>query len=215
LVPPEVSYRDATYIEPLADCLYGLYVQALLKPGERVLILGAGVMGQLLALCARLVGVELTVAEPNPVRAEIAKISGGRILPHAVSDAASFKDEADQYDLVACSIGTEDAIRGALASTRKGGRVLLFGGFPKGSSQQLDLNEVHYREVTIVGSHWVGVGETRASLACYPAAIRLITQGLVPVANLTTDVFELGQFAEALDRAASQDALKVILEPRL
>jgi L-iditol 2-dehydrogenase len=216
VVPDEVDDSSATFIEPLADCLHGLYYQASLKPGERVLVVGAGVMGQLLAQCARVSGSKVVIAEPNPDRSRLAEYQGFEVMHSDLTEEGHDSTAIPEggFDLVVCSVGTETAISGALRSARSGGRILAFGGFPKGTKQTIDLNEIHYRELTIVGTHWVGVAQARPTVSCYPAAIRLLQRELVDVRYLITSTVELSEIREGFSLASQPASLKIIVQPR-
>src|SRR5205823_8076740 len=67
-LPDGVTYQQGALIEPTAVAAYGVE-RGGVKPGDRVLVTGAGPIGALAALCARTAGASVVyVSEPNPAR---------------------------------------------------------------------------------------------------------------------------------------------------
>jgi L-iditol 2-dehydrogenase len=216
-LPDEVTDEEAIYVEPLADCLHALYSRAHLMPGEHVFVIGGGVMGQLLGLCAQLTGGEVILAEPNEARGKAARNAGLSVIQACVAETnpPAELSALGPPDLVVCSIGTEASLQAALKAVRNGGRILVFGGFPKGSVQTAAINELHYREISVIGTHWVGASAGTYSLNCYPAAIRLLHKKLINVRPMTSHVFELRDITKAFAVARSLSSLKVIIKPNV
>jgi len=65
---------------------------------------------------------------------------------------------------------------------------------------------VHYREVDLKGAFHYGRADVRR-------ALELLSGGAVRVAPLITHRRRLGALGEALELAASRDAIKVAVEP--
>jgi threonine dehydrogenase-like Zn-dependent dehydrogenase len=62
------------------------------------------------------------------------------------------------------------------------------------------------KELDIRGSH--------LGPHCYPVAIRMLEQGMLPMESIVTHRFPLSDFAKAMDRVATHHgSMKVILEP--
>ena len=60
-VPDDVSFEDATFVEPLGCVLRGLR-QARMRPGQTVFVIGCGISAQLMIMAARALGAGLIVA---------------------------------------------------------------------------------------------------------------------------------------------------------
>src|SRR5262249_2516745 len=122
---------------------------------------------------AALVGAEVDVVQ------EIAARTDGRGVDAGIVAAASGR-------------APEQAVR--LAPRQ--GRISFFGGLPKDDPViALDANEVHYRELTIVGAN----GSSPAHNA---QALDLIATGAVPVADLITRRLPLERTLDAFDIVA-------------
>ncbi|HEY0240158.1 MAG TPA: zinc-binding dehydrogenase, partial [Friedmanniella sp.] len=92
-----------------------------------------------------------------------------------------------------------------LAAT--GGRVLLFAGMPKSRpTAELDVNEIHYKELTVTAT-------TASSLLDCTEAVRLLSTGLGDLRWLVTDTFSLDEAQAAAARAQDRSALKVVITP--
>src|SRR4051812_40456819 len=74
-LPDAVSDEAATLIEPLACCVRGLK-RARVGRDTRLLVVGGGQMGLLLAFAGRAAGADVTVAEPIAGRRELAPSLG-------------------------------------------------------------------------------------------------------------------------------------------
>jgi (R,R)-butanediol dehydrogenase / meso-butanediol dehydrogenase / diacetyl reductase len=85
-LPDEVTDVQGAIVEPAAVALYGVE-RSRMRPGDRVLVMGAGPIGALAALAAGAAGAgEIFIAEPNPRRAEFAaRLDIGEVLT-AVGD---------------------------------------------------------------------------------------------------------------------------------
>ena len=62
---------------------------------------------------------------------------------------------------------------------------MLFAGFGAAPHATLDLDVIHYREVSLVGSEWIGTPPNQRRER-YADALGLITSGQVPVARLVS-----------------------------
>jgi L-iditol 2-dehydrogenase len=212
-IPDGLDIEQAALAEPLACCLNGLERVAF-KPGQSVLILGAGPIGIMLAQAARAFGSPLVIlGDVDSQRLRLAYIAGA---DHLVDTAASpliptINDISNGRGLdvvfTACSsvAAQEDALK--VVGTR--GTINFFGGLPGGSrSIALDSNLIHYKEITLTGSH----GSTPRQHAL---ALDLIATGRVNLAGLISHRFPLAQIEQALAAARSRDGLKVMVLPHV
>jgi len=72
-LPDGVSDLQGALVEPTAVAAYGVDV-AQVRPGDTVLVTGAGPIGALAALYAASLGARVAISEVNPVRAELARV---------------------------------------------------------------------------------------------------------------------------------------------
>jgi (R,R)-butanediol dehydrogenase/meso-butanediol dehydrogenase/diacetyl reductase len=209
-LPDGVDDEAAAVAEPLAVGLHAV-TRAGIRPGDNVLILGGGPIGAAAALASRLAGAAgLYVSEPLPARRELLLGLGvteafdpaaadvrrevflrtGRIGPDAVIDATGVPSLAAQ----------------AVATVRRGGRVVLAG--VGHGSVELDLGQLVFYERAVLG--------TLGYAFDIPRAIALISTGRLDPAPLVTGRFPLDEGAQVFARLAADRSrhLKVLLTPK-
>jgi L-iditol 2-dehydrogenase len=202
-IPDDLPPERAVFIEPLADCLHAVHDQARVEPGERVLVFGAGQMGLQLAAAASLAGARTTVAEPIEERRAMARAFGAA--------EAVERRPADRFDAVILSVGIAALVQPALESCAPGGRVVVFAGSGDAPRAEIDIDLLHYRELTLVGSEWVGTPPNQRRER-YAQALELLTAGRLPVERLVTARCRLDGLPDAFADAHSLRGLKTLLE---
>ena len=108
-------------------------------------------------------------------------------------------------DLVVCANPVAATQTLAVEITRKGGRVVLFGGLPKANPMTtLDSNRIHYGEIEVVGAF-------SYHPTFHQLALDLLARKIVPAGLLVTHTFSLDQVTEAFETADSGKGLKVVV----
>jgi L-iditol 2-dehydrogenase len=189
--------EQAVFIEPLACSIKA--VQRVPGLGRRLslqaaqgMIVGCGVMGLLTLAAARAVGVKhLTAVEPDPDRRRLA-LEFGAVKALAPQEARQTLSHA--VDFVIIGPGESEVIKEALAYVRPGGTAILFTPTPSGIMTELDLNELYFREVSLVPSYSCGTEETRQ-------AYEMLRKKRVRPESLVTHRFDLDNIQEAYDTA--------------
>ncbi len=192
VVPDGVSDRAAVFTEPLAAALQVTELVHL-RPSDRILVIGAGKLGMLVAQVIRLTGADLAVVVRHDRQRELLRGWG---IP-ALRGETVPKGEADV--VVDCT-GREQGFSDAMGLLRPRGVLVLkstYHGLP-----QVDLTQAAVREVTVVGSR------------CGPfePALRLLAMGLVDVESLIEREFPFERGVEAFEMASESGRLKVLLE---
>jgi L-iditol 2-dehydrogenase len=211
-LPDEVSFEEATFIEPLACVLRGQRL-AHMQPGQSVLVVGSGIAGLLHIQLARNSGADYIVAtDIVDYRLEAARKFGADIAVQAEEYTPGHLRRAagDRLaDLVVISSGAASAIGQALESVERGGTVLFFAPTEPGVSIPISVNDVFWRnEITITSSYG-------GSPADYAAALELIQAGKIRVREMITHRLGLAETGLGFTSVArAQDSLKVIIEPQ-
>jgi len=203
-LPDSVSFRQATFVEPLATVVRAQR-RASLREGEKVLVIGAGPMGLLHAAMAKLTGSDVILADVSEYRLRFAERLGHKVLPSREPNDILQLTEGRGADLSIVASGSPSAILYGLKSTRRGGRVLLFGVPYKGTILDYDVSDLLNREISVIPSNAAVEEDTRE-------ALNLIAQGKVKVDSLITHAFRLEQFHEAVRVAKQREAVKVVIE---
>lgn len=211
LIPEGISYEEAALNEPFSCCYHGSRA-CRIKPGDVVLIVGAGPIGIMHLLLARLSGASsVIVSEIIEERwlqalefgADVAINPGKEDLLAAVREVSHGRG-ADVIVVAAPSPPAQEQSLD-LAATR--GRINFFGGLPKGSQLiRFNSNRVHYREIMVTGTTGSSNYEFRRSM-------EIIASGRVALSRLISARFPLSEAREAFTVAAGKKALKVIINP--
>lgn len=196
-VPDGVPDESAVFIEPLAAACEILQ-QIHVRPTDRVLVLGAGRLGQLCARVLALTGAHVTAISRNPARL--------LLLPRSVGRATLAEVEQDPTGLAGADVvvdctGDPEGLALATRLVRPRGTLVL-----KTTTHDVgSLTPIPWviDELTLVGSR------------CGPfaPALRLLDAGLVDPRPLISAEFGLDDGLQALARAAERDAVKVLLRP--
>ncbi|MEM0174097.1 MAG: zinc-binding dehydrogenase, partial [Sulfolobaceae archaeon] len=181
-----------------------------IEEGDTVLIIGAGPMGLLHALLARVYRANMIIAsDVSDYRLNFAlehKIIDYAINPNSTDIVSEVRKLSDGRgaDVVIIATGNPKGILQGLYSTRKGGRVLLFGVPYKGSKLDYDISDLLNNEISIISSNAAVEEDTNE-------ALRLISQEKINVRQLITHKFRIEEFYNAIRVAEEGKAIKVII----
>ena len=213
LLPDDMSYEDATFIEPVACVLRGLR-KANIQPGDSVLVIGSGIAGLLYVQLARTLGAGRVVAtDINDFRLKTAKQLGADATIHADEDVPALLRQTNQgllADLVVVCTGAESAIDQALKSIERNGTILFFAPTAPGVSIPLSINELFWRnDITLTTSY-------AASPADYQTALELVRAGSIQIQRMITHRLPLGETGQGFQLVAeAKESVKVIIEPQM
>jgi L-iditol 2-dehydrogenase len=200
-VPDALSDEEAAMLDPAAIALHTVKRGAP-APGATVVVVGPGVMGLLVAECARALGAGRVVVIGRGARLAKAAELGHETVDFTAEDPVEAVRGADVA--IECS-GDAAALGQCVELVRKGGRVAVIG-IPMAPAE-LPLQRVVLDEIDVVG--------VRAAAGEMPQAIALAAAGRIRLAELITHRFALEDFAEAYATFTERrdGALKVIVRP--
>lgn len=207
-MPGGLSFEAAALAEPLSCVMNGQDLVGV-RTGDVVAILGAGPIGILHVKLARFSGARtIIVSEPNALRREAALREGADIVIDPSTDDLPGRVRSASgglgADVAICAIGVPSLANDAIGLVRKRGRVSLFAGFDKGTQAQIDVNAIHYDEITVTGAF----GLTRQH---FERALNLIGSGRLALDSLLTHRFSLAEIGTALAVAEQGSAIKVAI----
>ncbi|TET44571.1 MAG: alcohol dehydrogenase [Dehalococcoidia bacterium] len=212
LLPDEVSFEEATFIEPLACVLRGQRLAGI-QPGRSVLVIGSGIAGLLHTQLARALGATRIVAtDIVDYRLEAARHFGADAAIRAEEYVAAFLRQVNNNrlaDLVIVCTGAMPAITQALHSVERGGTVLFFAPTDQGITVPISVNDFFWRnEITLTSSY-------AGSPVDYATALELIQTGRIRVKEMITHRLGLGDTYLGFQLVAqAQSSIKVIIEPQ-
>jgi L-idonate 5-dehydrogenase len=199
-----LSLSEAAMAEPLAVCLHAARIAGPLI-GRRVLITGAGPIGALLVVCARLGGArEIVATDLNPFPLSVALRCGATSAlnladePEALAPYAAGKGI---FDVHFEASGNQAALRGALPVIQAGGIIVQVG---LGGDFALPINTIITKELQLRGSFRFHEE--------FGLAVDLMGRGLVDVKPLLTHTIPFEDAVAAFETANDRNvAMKVQL----
>ncbi len=196
-VPDALADEAAVFTEPLAAALVVRAAPGVrpLQPTDRVVLLGAGRLGQLLARSLARLGCELTVLARQPAQRARLEARGIR----AVGSAEELAPRS--ADVVIEATGSPEGIALARRILRPRGTVILKSTYA--GRVELDLSAFVVDELTIAGSR---CGD-------FAPALELLASGALDPRDLIEARFPLREAVAAMEAAARPGALKVLVAP--
>lgn len=210
-LPANVSLREGAMVEPLAVGVH-IVKQGGVKPGDSVVVMGAGPVGLLCAAVARAFGAT-TVVSVDIVQSKLdfARSIGAThtYMSQRVSaeeNAANLIKEcglpAGGADVVIDASGAEPSIQTSLHVVRMGGTYVQ-GGMGK-PDINFPIMKLCLKEVTAKGSFRYGAGD-------YKLAVQLLAGGLVDVKGMISGVVKFGEAEEAFKKAKEGEVIKMLI----
>jgi 2-desacetyl-2-hydroxyethyl bacteriochlorophyllide A dehydrogenase len=199
----DVPLLDGALIEPASVVLQALQKVGV-HPGDRVLVLGDGTIALLAVQLAALWSpATIAVVGQRPEQRDLALGAGATTFETTTDPAA----DGGGFDLVVEAAGAADAIRRAVRSARRGGRVALLGYAGAGVDVGLPVDDLVNDDLTIVTSF----GYTAAA---WHRVVALVNARAISPGTLVTHRFSLDDHAGAFAalRGAKGPRGKVILE---
>jgi L-iditol 2-dehydrogenase len=201
-IPPGIIHREAALAELVGCCLHGLR-QIGLEPGDNLLVIGGGPIGMTFIQLAKLMGARVFSSEPRPRRRQMAEDLGAyeTIDPTSQDIISRFSSKMDRVIVATANVLVTQQ---AFEIVRAGGSLLLFSGYLSGSTMELKLNDIHYKEIHIHGS-------IDCTIRDYQNAVALLPQ--LNMGKLITSSYPLDRIAEGFYATINPDEVKVIIEP--
>ncbi|MDO8461718.1 MAG: zinc-dependent dehydrogenase [Deltaproteobacteria bacterium] len=210
-LPKELTFEEATFIEPLACVLRGQN-KAGVRPGQTVLIIGSGIAGTLHLQLAKSRGAEKVVAvDLSDFRLETARNFGADAVYKATEDVATRLRELNDgrlADVVIVCTEAKPAILQALGCVERGGTVLFFALVSPDVVIPMPMNEIFWQKgATLMSSY-------AASPEDHHNSLKLIQDRKVNVQKMISHhlgLSEIGTGFQIMTKA--QNSLKVVLDP--
>jgi len=208
-VPASISLDHAAMVEPIAVAVHALSRYGDVR-GKKVVVLGAGTIGNLTAQAARALGAsKVLITDISEYKLELARNCG---IPLAVDTTQTNLGEeiikklgSDQADVILECVGSQETINQAIEFARKGSVIIVVGVF--GKKPYVDLGWVQDRELTLAGTLMYQKKD-------YERAIHLMGEGLLNLDGMITHRFPFAAYAEAYQAIdeSKGNYLKVMIE---
>jgi threonine dehydrogenase-like Zn-dependent dehydrogenase len=191
LVPPGLPNEMAVFVEPLAAACQ-ILDQVHVRPTDRAVVLGDGKLGLLVAQVLALSGCDLVAVGRHGAKLSI-------LAGRGISTQIGTEGLSGQADLVVDCTGRAEGFRLARQLVRPRGTLLLKSTYH--GLIEADLSSLVVDEIKVIGSR----------CGPFPAALRLLAQGLVDVDHLVEAEYTLDDGLAAFEHAARRGALKILV----
>jgi L-iditol 2-dehydrogenase len=212
-LPEGLDAVPATFADPLSDAICG-HKDLEIGLGDRVVVIGAGPVGTAHVALALAEGAEkVYLLETSGQRLDLARavLRDDRVQYVDVSerDPVEFvrTEAGDGVDRVIVACSNARAQEQAMEMAAPRGRVLFFGGLPKGTTTiAFPSNVLHYREVAVLGSYASREQDQRK-------ALEMLASNHANVRDIVSEVIPLEETPAAFPRLKSGEALKIVVTP--
>ncbi len=207
-IPEGISFTDAALSEPCSSVL-ATHEKIGTGLNHTVLVMGAGPIGCLHVVIAKVCGARVILSEPNPIRRKMAEpFHPDVFIDPDKEDVVSKTRQLTSglgVDTVICANPIATTQAEAVKACRKAGKVILFGGLPKAQPMtSLDANRIHYGEIVVMGAFSYHPSH-------HQMALDIIKRGVIPTGSLITHIFPLDKIADAFRIASTGEALKIMV----
>jgi len=190
-VPDSLSTAAATFTEPLAAALE-ILEQIAVGPEDRVLLVGDGKLGQLIAQVLARTGCALHAVGRHPRKLDL-------LRERAIECISAEETAGADFDIAIECTGSTEGFGIARGALRPCGTLVLKSTYP--GALELDATSIVVDEISVLGSR------------CGPfaPALRLLEEGAIAVESLIDATYGLDDGVQAFDHAQRKGVLKVLL----
>jgi threonine dehydrogenase-like Zn-dependent dehydrogenase len=193
VVPESIDDEEAVFTEPLAAA-FEILMQIQINPGDEVLVLGDGKLGNLCAQVLRLTGAKVTALGKHADKLALIKKAGVRTI--RLDDW-----ERRLFDIVVEATGSASALELALSAVRPRGTLILKSTIA--GIHQVSLATIVINEINLIGSR----------CGPFPDALNALAAKQVSVRPLIEATYPLSEAVAAIDHAAKAGTRKILLRP--
>lgn len=202
LLPAGIDPAFAAFCEPLACTLHGMDMAAA-QPGERVIILGGGVIGMLALQLAARAGAEVMLVTRQLDKRTLAQTLGA--CKTAATSAEALKIWPQGAELVIECAGVAETVAMAPALTHAGGRIVILGVLPQGERVAIEPFDLLFREIQVLFSFLNPFTQSRAAA--------MIAAGQIGIAPLISRTIPFSEVPRAIANPPQPGEIKVIVVP--
>ncbi len=198
-LPDGVDFVNAALVEPLA-CVVKSLRRSGMRRGDRLYVIGLGVMGQLHVLAAKALGAEVFGSDFLERRRDLARGNGATAFdPGEIQTALP-----DGADVVICGPGNDAAMHAACEAAAGGGTIVMFTPFPPEMPVTLESQKFYFGDLRVAASYSCGPDDTREALS-------LVERGVVTAAKVAAERIALEDVPRAYHDLAQARIVKPIV----
>jgi (R,R)-butanediol dehydrogenase / meso-butanediol dehydrogenase / diacetyl reductase len=207
-LPDRLPLKDGALVEPVAVAVHDVR-RAELQPGEKVLVVGGGPIGLLIAAVARCEGADVVVIEPDSYRRSLAGQLGFTACDPTDPGTTAILQEWSGAAGAAVAFEVSGAAAGVAAAVDAlmvRGRLIQVAIHPV--PREVNLHRFFWRELTLLGARLYHRED-------FEAAVALIAGGQIPTTALITRTEPLSRAEQAfLALESGAGVMKVLIDCR-
>lgn len=209
-VPSNITDAEVAMIEPTAVALHAVNL-ADVKIGDKVLIIGAGVIGDLCAMFAKMNGASyVAISETNTKRGQKA------VSLKCADEFFDVKDDTFMenvkkncpfgYDIVIDCSGNSAAVTTAITTVKPNGTVVLVG---------VSITNISIPSALIVTKELKLFGAIAYTMEEFEKCINLMSERKIDVLRFVDDIVGFDDVQKAFERLTSgnDNAIKILIDP--
>jgi threonine dehydrogenase-like Zn-dependent dehydrogenase len=208
-VPPELSDESAVLVSDILPTAYTAMIRAGVRPGDTVAVVGAGPVGQLAVMCARLFGASQVFAvDMVAERLKEAEALGAVAVDASCVDPSDFVADHTGFlgaDIVVEAVGTQSAVATAWSLGRTGAVIAMIGML------------VDEDWPTSCGDSWLKALDVRPvlgdSITHRWDLLRLAQAARLDPGRIVSHILPLDEAVDAYRMFAAREATKVVVRP--
>lgn len=208
-IPDQLSYEEATLIEPVACCIRAIK-KCNIQTGDTVAVIGAGSTGLIHTALSKIYGATKTiVSDLMDFRLRLAEQYGADITVNPKSrdliETVRAETDGRGVDVAVVTAPNLEAYKAGINVCRRGGKLCVFAPTDPEKHLQISPKELFFSELQIIPSYSTSHLETRT-------ALQLLEVNRINAKQLITHRFKLLQTAQAFKTALeTKESLKVIV----
>ncbi len=207
-IPSDFPFDVAALVEPVAVAFHAVRISAC-EVGDSILVLGAGPIGILIAMIARIAGAsEVILAEVSRYRLDFAEKLGFSVIDSTRDDPVQkihSITKGEGVDLVFDTAAVPQMAGKLIALTRPKGKIIIVGLYKQ--LAKIDLLNMIFKEAHLQGSRVYTEVD-------FEKAVKLVTSEKLKVDSLLTNQLHLGEAIEGIGLLEKgEDVMKIILSP--
>ncbi len=211
-VPSNITDAEVAMVEPTAVALHAVDL-ANIKVGSRVLVVGAGIIGQLCAMFAKMNGATyVAISEMNEKRGKKAVQLGVADEYFYAADKEWLKNVTNKcpegFDYVFECCGNSPAVTSAITATRPNGTVVLVG---------VSMDSITIPSILVVTKEMILKGAIGYTKEEFVECVDLMSERKIDVLRFVDDIVGLDDVQNAFERLTSgeDNAIKILIDPRI
>jgi len=207
--PPNLPFEVAALLEPLSCVIHG-FQESNVEKGDTVVLFGCGPIGEMFIALLKRHGAKVIAVDPVPDRLNRALELGADVVlspdDNTVAEVRRESRSGDGADVVIEAVGLPDVWSRALSVVRPGGRAIMFGGCPSGSTLTIETARIHYQEISVIGVfHHTPFSVRRA--------FNIMMENHDLLRKIISHTLPLEDINRAFELMESREAVKIAIKP--